>query len=164
MNRWGVWGVLLAFAGALLLRVPALGTRPLHNDEAVNAVKVTALWERGEYAYNPDEYHGPLLHYASLPFFRWSGARNSFDLDDARLRLAPVAFGAGLILLLPLFASGLGARAIVWAALFIAISPAMVFYSRYFIHEMPLVFFAAPAPTTARARINASLQAGPLAG
>ena len=30
-----------------------------------------------------------------------------------------------------------------WAAIFIAVSPAMVFYSRYFIHEMLLVFFTA---------------------
>ena len=28
-----------------------------------------------------------------------------------------------------------------WAAIFLAVSPAMVFYSRYFIHEMLLVFF-----------------------
>ena len=143
MNRWSALALLLALAGALALRVPKLDTRPLHNDEAVNAVKVSELWQHGRYAYDPDEYHGPALHYATLPFLCLSGARNGDDLDDATLRLAPVACGVGLIFLLLLFADGLGRPALVWSATFIAVSPAMVFYSRYFIHEMPLVFFTA---------------------
>lgn len=143
MNRWSALALLLALAGALALRVPNLSTRPLHNDEAVNAVKVTELWQHGRYVYDPDEYHGPTLHYATLPFLWLSGARNSDDLKDSTLRLAPVAFGTGLILLLLLFVDGLGRQAVVWAALFTAVSPAMVFYSRYFIHEMLLVFFTA---------------------
>src|SRR4030095_10747121 len=51
--------------------------------------------------------------------------------------------GVGLIPLLLLFAPGLGRSVVTWAALFIAVSPATVFYSRYFIHEMLLVFFTA---------------------
>ena len=141
MNRWCALAVLLAIAAALALRVPQLGIRPLHNDEAVNAVKVSELWQHGRYAYDPDEYHGPAFHYATLPFLWLSGARHSDDLNDATLRLAPVVFGAGLILLLLLFADGLGCHALAWTALFTAVSPAMVFYSRYFIHEMLLVFF-----------------------
>ncbi|HWN96444.1 MAG TPA: phospholipid carrier-dependent glycosyltransferase [Methylomirabilota bacterium] len=143
MNRWSALAVLVAIAGALALRVPQLETRPLHNDEAVNAVKVSELWQHGRYAYDPDEYHGPTLHYATLPFLWLSGAHNADDLKDATLRLAPVVFGVGLILLLLLFVDGMGRHAVVWAALFLAISPAMVFYSRYFIHEMLLVFFTA---------------------
>src|SRR5437868_305995 len=128
MNRWSALAVLLAIAGALALRVPKLATRPLHNDEAVNAIKVTELWQHGRYVYDPDEYHGPTLHYATLPFLWLSGAPNSDELHDATLRLAPVVFGVGLIFLLLLFADGLGRQAAAWAALFIAISPAMVFY------------------------------------
>ena len=143
MNRWTAFSLLLALAVALVLRVPKLDTRPLHNDEAVNAVKVSELWQNGRYAYDPDEYHGPALHYATLPFLWLSGARNTDELKDATLRLAPVVFGVGLILLLLLFVDGMGRQAVAWAAIFIAVSPAMVFYSRYFIHEMPLVFFTA---------------------
>ena len=142
MNRWGALAaLLLAVAGALALRCPRLDARPLHNDEAVNAVKVSDLWQQGRYRYDPDEFHGPALHYASLPFLWLSGARDSDELAETTLRFAPVAFGAGLILLLLLFADGLGRHAIGWAAIFTAVSPAMVFYSRYFIHEMLLVFF-----------------------
>ena len=141
MNRWIALAVLLAITGALALRLPKLDLRPLHNDEAVNAVKVSELWQHGRYRYDPDEYHGPSLHYATLPFLWLSAARNSDQLDDATLRLAPVAFGVGLIFLLLLFVDGLSRQAVLWAAIFTAVSPVMVFYSRYFIHEMLLVFF-----------------------
>src|SRR5438045_6743509 len=100
MRRRGALVLLPALASALALRVPRLDVRPLHNDEAVNAVKVSELWQEGGYAYDPDEYHGPILHYATLPFLWLSGARNPDELEDATLRLAPVTFGAGLILLL----------------------------------------------------------------
>lgn len=141
MNRWSALAVILLFAGALAFRFPRLDARPLHNDEAVNAVKVAELWESGHYRYDPDEYHGPSLHYATLPFLSLSGAASPNELKEWVLRLAPVLFGAALPLVLFLFADGLGRHAIVWSSLFIAISPAMVFYSRYFIHEMLLVFF-----------------------
>src|SRR3954463_7060309 len=99
MNRWGALGLLLAFAGALALRLPKLDTRPLHNDEAVNAIKVAELWQHGRYAYDPDEYHGPTLHYATLPFLWLSGARDADDVKDATLRYAPIVFGVALIFL-----------------------------------------------------------------
>ena len=133
--------LLLAIAGALFLRAPQLGNRPLHNDEAVNATKLAALWYHGEYKYDPHEYHGPALHYFSLPFLSLAVAKNSTEITDAKLRVVTVAFGVGLILLLVLLRDGLGRIATIWTAIFLAVSPAMVFYSRYFIHEMLLVFF-----------------------
>ena len=143
MNRWSALALLLAVAAALALRVPRLDLRPLHNDEAVNAVKVAELWQHGRYGYDPDEYHGPTLHYATVPFLAASGARTPDELSNAALRVAPIVFGIGLILLLFLFGGGLGGHALGWAAIFTAVSPSMVFYSRYFIHEMLLVFFTA---------------------
>lgn len=143
MNRWTVFALLLVLAVALALRVPKLDTRPLHNDEAVNAIKIAELWEHRRYRYDPDEYHGPTLHYATLPLLWLSGARGPDDFNDARLRLAPLVCGVGLLILLLLFWDGLGRGALLWAALFTAVSPALVFYSRYFIHEMLLVFFTA---------------------
>ena len=54
-------------------------------------------------------------------------------------------FGIGLIGLLLLLTDGLGKTAVATAALLTAISPAMVFYSRYYIQEMLLVFFTLAA-------------------
>ncbi|MGC3957105.1 MAG: TIGR03663 family protein [Verrucomicrobiota bacterium] len=141
MNRWSALALLLAIVGALFLRTPDLGNRPLHNDESTNAIKLGALWDKGDYKYDPHEYHGPTLHYFSLPFLWASGVKSSAEISDARLRLVTVAFGTALILLLFLLRDGLGNIGTAWAAIFLAVSPAMVFYSRYFIHEMLLVFF-----------------------
>lgn len=141
MNRWLTLGFLLALALAMALRLPRLDQRPLHTDESVHAYKFLGLWNGAGYKYDPHEYHGPSLYYATLPFVWLSGARSAASVRETTLRLVPLTFGVGLILLLPLLADGLGRGAIWWAALFTAVSPVFVFYSRYYIHELPLVFF-----------------------
>ncbi|HEY5915476.1 MAG TPA: flippase activity-associated protein Agl23 [Verrucomicrobiae bacterium] len=133
--------VLGAAGVALALRCPRLEERPMHNDEAVNAIKFGQLWQQGGYRYDPNEHHGPSLYYATLAVGRLTGAPDFDHYSENRLRLVTVLFGMGLILLLPLVADGLGLKGTAWAALFTAVSPAFVFYSRYFIHEMLLVFF-----------------------
>lgn len=134
-------GLILAAAGALALRVPQLDRRPMHNDEAVNAIKLRELWEQGRYRYDPHEFHGPSLHYATLPLLWLSGAGDFEEVTERTLRAVAVVFGTGLVLLVVLLADGLGRSATLWAAALTAVSPAMVFYSRYFIHEMLLVGF-----------------------
>ncbi len=141
MNRWLALGLGLAFVVGLALRVPHLGQRPMHTDESVHAYKFLGLWQHGEYRYDPNEYHGPSLYYFSLPVVWASGANTPGQLTEATLRAVTVVFGLGLILLLPLLADGLGRTATWWAALFTAVSTAFVYYSRYYIHEVPLVFF-----------------------
>lgn len=142
MNRAVLLRLLTAIGLALVLRCPVLDRRPLHNDEAVNAFKFGDLWTHGTYQYDPNEYHGPSLYYATLAVARLTSTPDFEHLTEVKLRLITVAFGIGLILLLPLVADGLGRKATIWAAFFTALSPAMVFYSRYYIHEMLLVFFA----------------------
>lgn len=133
--------VLLAAALALALWPVRLGERPMHNDEAVNAIKFGELWTRGAYKYDPNEHHGPSLYFATLAVARLTSTPDFERLTEVKLRLITVFFGVGLILLLPLVADGLGRNATVWAACFTAVSPAIVFYSRYYIHEVLLVFF-----------------------
>jgi len=141
MNRWSALAFLLALAVALALRLTVLDHRPLHNDEAINATKLAALLERGEYRYDPHEYHGPTLYYFSAVVVRLCGARDAAALSDTILRLTPMLAGMGLIFLLLLLRDALGDAATAGAGLLTAVSPAMVFYSRYFIHEILLVFF-----------------------
>ena len=142
-NRWTYLLVLLVIAaGAVALRAPRLGARPMHNDEGVNAVKFNELWSSGKFGYDPNEYHGPTLYYLTLPVAWVSGAKDFAQTTEVMYRVLPVIFGVGLILLLPLVGDGIGRGGVLWAALFTAVSPAMVFYSRYYIHEMLLVFFA----------------------
>jgi len=134
--------VVLLAGVALGLWSLALDERPMHNDEAVNGVKFGQLWEHGRYKYDPNEHHGPSLYYATLAMSALTGAPQDLDhFSEKRLRFITVLFGIGLILLLPLVADGMGRKATAWAALFTATSPAIVFYSRYYIHEVLLVLF-----------------------
>jgi uncharacterized protein (TIGR03663 family) len=141
----GCWAAglgLLIVAGGLALRLPRLERRPMHGDEAVHAVKFDGLWQTGEYVYDPEEYHGPALYYATLPIVWLGGARTLAETTEATFRLVPVLFGVGLILLLLLVADGLGRGATLAAGALTALSPVLVFYSRYYIQEMLLAFFA----------------------
>jgi uncharacterized protein (TIGR03663 family) len=132
---------LAIIAIALALRIPNLAQRPMHNDEGVNAVKFNQLWTTGRFEYDPNEYHGPTLYYFTLPVLWISGAKDFAATNEVTYRMVAVVFGVGLILLLPLVGDGIGRGGVLWAGLFTAVSPAFVFYSRYYIHEMPLVFF-----------------------
>lgn len=126
---------------ALWLRVPGLKDRPLHNDEAVNTVKFDDLRVQKYFHYDPNEYHGPTLYYFTLPS-AWLARQWSFaQTSEITYRSIPIAFGVGLMLLTLLLRRDLGNGATFWTMLLLAVSPAFVFYSRYYIHEMLLVFF-----------------------
>ena len=133
--------VLIAALVALLFRLPSLELRPMHTDEAVNAYKLGELLDQGDYQYDPKEYHGPTLSYLSRVAAQLADSGSYLELRESTLRLVPVLFGWLLIVLLFLLGRGLGLTSVAFAAVFTAVSPAMVFYSRYFIHEMLLVTF-----------------------
>lgn len=134
--------LILAVTGvALALRLPRLEQRPMHTDEAVHAVKFGALLEDGYYRYDRQEYHGPTLNYLTL-ISAWLGADKKFtEVDETTLRIVPVFFGVLLVAMLWLLAGGLGWPAMIIAALLTAVSPAMAYYSRYYIQEMLMVGF-----------------------
>ena len=143
MNRGLLAGWALLLCVGLGLRAPELTLRPMHNDEGVNAMKFRRLYVNNNYKYDPNEFHGPSLPYLTLPAAWLQGGGGFNDFTEATYRSVPVVFGLGLILLLLLLAPYFGRAETLWAAAFIAISPAMVFYSRYYIHEMLLVFCTA---------------------
>lgn len=138
---WFPAAILLAFALALGLRLAALDARPMHHDEANQAVKFGELLEAGHYRYDPDDHHGPSLYYLTLPAAWLRGQHTLATLDEWTLRGVTALFGAGLILLLPLFAPGIGRPATAAAALFLAVSPALTYYSRFYIQESVFAFF-----------------------
>lgn len=142
MTRAGAGAlVAIALTAALALRVARLDVRPMHHDEANQAIKFGDLLERGEYRYDRHDHHGPTLYYLTLPS-AWLGGRHTLaSLDEVTLRHVPVVFGAATILLLPLVSAGIGRTAVAAAAILMALSPAMVFYSRMFIQEALLACF-----------------------
>jgi len=95
MTRAGAGAlVALALTAGLALRTARLAERPMHHDEANQAVKFGALLERGEYRYDAHDHHGPTLYYLTLPSAWLRGQRTFASLDEATLRSVPALFGA----------------------------------------------------------------------
>lgn len=137
---------LIAVAAALCWRLPRLDAKPMHGDEANQAVRAGILMDEGEYHYDPTDHHGPALYFAALPFCR-ATAKTFAETTEWNFRLVPVTFSVITLLLMlglqnrregPLFLNPVGLLA---ALLFTACSPAMVYYSRFFIQETMLVTF-----------------------
>ena len=132
---WIVSCVLITTA-AVVLRFLMLPLKPLHHDEGVNGWFLTNLFRDGEYKYDPANYHGPTLYYISLGFSKL------FGLNIYSIRASVAIWGVLIVVLtffLRRYIGKIGSRC---AALFLALSPGMVYISRYFIHEMFFVFLS----------------------
>ncbi len=134
--------LLAALALALALRLARADLRPMHHDEANQAVKFGELLETGDYRYDRHDHHGPTLYYLTLPAAWLRGQHTLAALDERTLRAVPAVFGAGLLLLLLPMSRGMGRGAVAVAAMLAAVSPVMTFYSRFFIQESVFVFFS----------------------
>ncbi len=130
-----------ALAAALALRAGSLDQRPMHHDEANQGVRFGHLLETGEYRYDRTDHHGPTLYYLTLPAAWLRGQASLAAIDERTLRIVPVVFGAGLLLLLPLFTGGFGRPAVAAAAWLAALSPALTYYGRFYIQETLFAFF-----------------------
>ena len=81
------------------------------------------------------DHHGPTLYYLTLPAAWLRGQATLAALDERTLRGVTAVFGAATILLLPLLSAAIGRTAVAASAWLMALSPAMVFYSRMYIQE-----------------------------
>ncbi len=125
-----------------MLRLPKLAQRPMHTDEAVHAIKFGALLEKGEYLYDRHEYHGPTLNYFTLIPAWLTGKKILADTSEKLFRVVPLFFGLLLIGIAVFLVRTMGWPAVLLSSLLAAISPSMVYYSRYYIQEMLLVCFS----------------------
>ncbi len=136
-----LWLLVLMLAAGL--RMLYLDRRPMHTDEAVHAVKFSELLQEGGYRYDAREYHGPTLYYFTLIPAWLRGQRTLASLDETTLRLVPLLFGLGMVLLPLLMTPFLGRAPALAAGFCVALSPLQVFYSRYYIQESLFLFFSA---------------------
>jgi uncharacterized protein (TIGR03663 family) len=124
--------ILLVAAG---LRVWDLDLKPLHHDEGVNGFFLTRLVKDGEYRYDPTNYHGPTLYYASWLVTRLTG------LTTVGIRLTTALAGLGCVGLILVLGRSFPPVARLGAAALLAVSPGAVYFSRYFIHETLVLLF-----------------------
>jgi predicted membrane-bound mannosyltransferase len=128
-------GVIIT-AIAAFLRFFWLELKPMHHDEGVNGFFLTRLFREGIYQYDPANYHGPDLYYISLVFARL------FGLNTISVRASVAIFGVLTVVLVFFLRRYIGTIGSLAAGLFLALSPGMVYISRYFIHEILFVFFS----------------------
>lgn len=132
---------VVGLALGLGFRLARLELRPMHHDEANQAIRFGTLLEKGEYRYDKNDHHGPTLYYLTLPAAWVRGQKTLSSLDEHTIRVVPAIFGGGLILLICFLAKDLGRQAIVFSAFLASLSPALTYYSRFYIHESLLAFF-----------------------
>ena len=83
---------------ALGLRCWHLDRRPMHHDEANQAVRTGGVLETGVYRYDLEDHHGPTLYYLTLPVAWLFHERDLAGLRESTVRVVPVLFGVELIL------------------------------------------------------------------
>jgi uncharacterized protein (TIGR03663 family) len=134
--RWARWIAffIVALIG-LAIRLPQLGARPMHTDEAVNAYIVGQLLAKEPFIYDPQDRHGPALAALALPIVRMQGAKSFSELTESELRIVPVVAGTITILLFGAAVEMFGFIPSLLAAILFAVAPLPVYYDRYFIHE-----------------------------
>jgi uncharacterized protein (TIGR03663 family) len=131
--RWAVFVVIALLA--LAVRLPHLGERPMHTDEAVNAYITGELLAGESFHYDPHDRHGPALFFVAEPLAKLLGAKKLSELTESQLRLSTVLAGTAAILLFNAGLEMFGFIPCLVAGLLSAFAPLPVYYSRYFIHE-----------------------------
>lgn len=118
---------------AVLLRFYDLGKAPFFFDESVHTVFVDDVL-RWSYKYDP-AFHGPLLFYLTACVVSVLGK------SEFTYRIVPAIFGVLTVLLLFKLERFVGERGANYSAFFVAISPIIVNYSRFFRNDSQILFF-----------------------
>ncbi len=141
MTLWqlGCAGLLVV---AAFLRLFDLSAKVLHHDEGVNGMFMANLFRTGYYHYDPANYHGPTLYYAGLVTTTLNAfVYGKYGLSTFAIRLVTAIFGIGVVWLVLCLRRYLGTFGAWSAAALTTVSSGMMFFSRYFIHEILFVFF-----------------------
>jgi len=122
---------------AFVLRFAFLDLKLFHHDEAIHAWFSYDLLTKGAWSYDPS-YHGPFLYFVTAGMFAIFGA------SDLVGRILPSFFGFLLIpLIWCIYRLGyLDKTQTLIATLLIAISPDMVYFSRFLRHDIFMLGFS----------------------
>jgi uncharacterized protein (TIGR03663 family) len=109
----------------------------LHHDEAIHSWFSYELLTTGGWMYDPS-YHGPFLYYVTAGMF------SLFGDSDFVARVLPSLFGTLLIpLVYCIYRIGyIDKKQTLFAALLLALSPDMVYFSRFLRHDIFMLFFS----------------------
>ena len=131
--NWELVAYFAIFAFAFALRFWDLGARALHHDESIHAKWAWDL-SQGNYRHSP-VFHGPLLYFVQGFTFL------VFTATDYTARISPAIFGMGVAAAPLALRRWLGPVGTMAAVAFIALSPTVVYYSRFLRMDIYLAFF-----------------------
>jgi len=122
--NWEIALYVLFMAGGGALRFWDLGARALHHDESLHAQYAYYLFNGGGYEHMP-MMHGPFQFFGRAFFYVL------FGVGDYSARMLDATAGTALIGLPFLFRNRLGRTGALAAAAFLALSPTMLYFSRF---------------------------------
>ena len=122
--RWWGWALLGIVLVAALVRTVGLGDRPMHHDESLDAWFSWSIGNGEPYQYDP-VYHGPLRFYLTAFLY------DLFGTTEAIARTTAAAAGVAVVALIGTTRRWLGDIGSLAAAAIVAISPSMVYFSRF---------------------------------
>ena len=133
-KKWEVYCYIIIFIAAAVLRLWDLGSVTLHHDESIHAFWSWQLAFEGHYIHDPI-FHGPFYYFVQAFTFI------VFQDSDYTARLSVAFFGILLTALPLLMRRHLGAVGTIAAMAFIAFSPSLVYYSRFFRGDIYIAVF-----------------------
>lgn len=114
-------GIVVA---AAILRFVGLGDRPMHHDESLDAWFSWRIWNGEPYRYDP-VYHGPLRFYLTAGIFQ------AFGDAEASARYLTALAGTATVALVGASRRWIGDVGSLVAAALVAISPSVLYFSRF---------------------------------
>ena len=132
------WQVGLLLALMLLaagLRLWDLDGRAIHHDESIHVKFAYDITQGVEYRHDP-VYHGPLQYFGTAATFLLAGGAS-----DYTSRLLPALFGIALVGLPFLLRRQLGTTGAFIAAGLLAVSPTLLYFSRFARNDIYVAFF-----------------------
>ena len=131
--EWSIYAGLVLIA--LAMRLYDLGGRAVHHDESLHGYFAYQLFIGNGYDHNP-LMHGMFQFYSIATAFFLVGD------SDFSLRLAMAVFGTGLVLVPLLLRPRIGQVGALLAALMLAFSPSMLYFSRFARNDIFMAVFA----------------------
>ncbi len=132
---WEVAGYAALIVAGLAMRLWDLGSRAMHHDESLHALYSWKLFNGDGYQHNP-MMHGPFQFEANAALFF------VFGDSDVTARLLYAVAGVALIAMPLLLRSRLGRLGALLAALMLAASPAMLYFSRFARNDILMAVWA----------------------
>jgi len=130
--RWETIAIVVIVLAAVFTRFYDLGARAMSHDESLHVYYSYRLYTEGDFAHTP-LMHGPILfHMTALSYAL-------FGDNDFSGRVYAAALGVLMVMTPFLFRRWLGRWGAILTAIFILISPLLMYYNRYIRHDTPAI-------------------------